>query len=413
MKATLHDDALHAGASDQPEAPAPRKRTHALAALALAVGAVLLAGGAFALGTLYGPGAVRTYLPSLARDLELLAPESAVEQLDDGYGGELARRVAAVGAELGRTAYTAPDLDEATRGTLEGLLASTDSQARYLDPETYAEAVEAAQETDGDEPKEPTVVEGVGVVTVDRLGTGSAEAVARELDDLASRGVAGIVLDLRRASGGSMNEAAAVASLFLNGGTVAEVIAHDGSVERLAADASSRAYTGPLAVLVSTKTAGATEALTAALQDHQRALVVGEVTAGVGTVPTVKTLSFGGAVSYAVAEFRTPDGYVVDGRGLAPDLVVPASTEDADDPESDGQLAAAVALVATWADDDSISVEGLTNAPGPQAEAVEQARALEEALRSAADGEVASPPERGGDGMQASPLSQGGQPMKS
>ena len=116
-----------------------------------------------------------------------------------------------------------------------------------------------------------------------------------------------------------------MASLFLTGGTVAEVREADGTTERVAVTPGACVTSAPLVVLVDEGTGSAAEVVAAALHDHGRAELVGAVTAGNGTVRSVKTLSFGGAVAYATAEFLTPDGNKVDGVGIIPDVVVAAA----------------------------------------------------------------------------------------
>lgn len=379
------DEGARQGEVPAPVEPPARQRHRFATALAWVVGAVLLLGVGATAGVLWGSGLLWTYAPGVAEGLGLVqASDSVLEQLEDGYDGELARRVAAVSAELGRTAYRVPSLDDATAATLQGLLASADPHALYLDPEDYARSVDVAENSQGDALVEGSLVDGAGVIVVHQLTPGVADAVADRVESLRGEGASSFVLDLRGNPGGSLHEAVLVASLFMNGGTVAEVINADGTVDRVAADPSAQVATEPLAVLVASDTGSAAEALAGALQDHRRALLVGAVTAGRGGVQVVKTLSFGGAVVYAVSAFRTPDGYVVDGRGIAPDVVLPMDEGARSlDPLTDIQLAAALEVVRAWGETGSIDIEWLSNAPGPQADAVDQARALERSLQEA------------------------------
>lgn len=364
------------------EPPAP-KRHRCATALAFLVGAVVFVCAGFVVGTLMGPQWLRTYLPSVATELNVAAtPAPVVEQLEDGYNGELVRRIAALSNELGRSAYEVPSLETATAGALQGLLNASDPYALYLDAEAYGDGNALADDGEATSPVRSRLVGTTGIVTMDVLMPGVAEDLAAQIEALRAKGAQGFVLDLRSNPGGSLREAVLVASLFLDGGTVVEVIHADGSSERIAATPGDVVVTEPLVVLVSSDTGSAAEALAAALQDHRRALLVGSVTAGRGGVQVVKTLSFGGAVVYATSMFRTPDGYVVEGRGIAPDLVVPMdSTLRSDDPIADAQVAAAFELLAQWAESGSMDIDGLSNAPGPQADGVDQAHALERAMQ--------------------------------
>lgn len=362
--------------------PPAQKRHRCATALACLVGAVVFACAGIVVGTLMGPQWLRAYLPSVASELNMATtPTTMVEQLEDGYSGELVRRIAAVGNELERSAYEVPTLEEATAGALQGLLSASDPYALYVDAEAYGSGKIIASD-DETPPVHSRLVDGVGIVVVDALMPGVAEDVAAQMEALRDEGAQGFVLDLRSNPGGSLHEAVMVASLFLEGGTVVEVIHADGSSERIAANPGDTVMAEPLVVLVSSDTGSAAEALAAALQDHHRALLVGSVTAGRGGVQVVKTLSFGGAVVYATSMFRTPDGYVVEGRGIAPDLVLPMEgASRSDDPATDAQVAAAFELLAQWAQTGSMDQDGLSNAPGPQADGVDQARALERAMQ--------------------------------
>ncbi len=313
------------------------------AASAIAVGAVVFLAVGLVVGTLRGPDLLREYVPSLAGELGMTEEAQAeVERLDDGYGGELARRVAAVSSDLARSAVSAPSLDEATAGALQGLVSSSDPGARYLDAEELAAAeggVGGATGVAAGGRAVTTETRGsVGVIAIASFETGVSRDVEAAVADFKARGVTSLVLDLRGNAGGSLREAVDTASLFLRGGTVAEVVSGDGSSRRLAADAGRQAAEGPLAVLVSDGTGSVAEAFAAALQEHRRAVVVGQATAGDASVRSLRTLSFGGAVVFATATFLTPDGNDVSGTGVAPDLVVarPASGEAFGEASGDG-----------------------------------------------------------------------------
>ncbi len=337
-------------------------------ASALVVGAVVLVCAGLVAGTLWGPQVLRAWVPTLADDLGILVePEPEIERLEDGYDGELVRRVAAVAADMVRTALDAPTLDEATAGVLAGLASAADEYGVYLSADEYAalesggEDAEGADGGEGEDGAEgaggagasdssseevassdrlTAYLEGdVGVLVLTDLGAGASDELAAAVTELLDRGATGFVLDLRDNPGGSLNEAVAAASLFLTGGTVVETVGPDGERSRVYADSDAHLTDAPLAVLVSSGTGGAAEALVAGLQDHARAVTGGTVTAGRGTLQTLKTLSFGGAVAFATTSFVTPDGNAVDGVGLTPDVEVadsvPQDEEVVDDSSTD------------------------------------------------------------------------------
>jgi carboxyl-terminal processing protease len=133
---------------------------------------------------------------------------------------------------------------------------------------------------------------------------------------------AGVLLDLRGDSGGLVTEAVQVASEFLDGGLVATYDVHGKSYALYASRGGDT--TTPLVVLVDGDTMSAAELLTGALQDRGRAVVVGSRTFGKGSVQLPSTLPDGSVAELTVGHYRTPTGQKVDGRGIQPDLTVPA-----------------------------------------------------------------------------------------
>ncbi|MEE8717609.1 MAG: S41 family peptidase [Coriobacteriales bacterium] len=418
---------------------APRDRNarsrgrRARAALAISAGAVAVLAAGFALGAAFGgtlPGSA-----GASRDDSQASEDQGT--LDDGYGGTLARRVAAVASDVVANAAQVPSLDEITDGALSGVVSATGADARYLTQgefEAYQAAVrDAAQGVRMDLSDEGG--SSVGYVAVGAFATGVADRVSEAVSELADAGAEAFVLDLRGAEGGDLSQAVQVASLFLNGGTVTVETTADGEL-RQEAQPSLHQSDAPLVVLVSHDTTGVAEVVAGALQDHRRALVVGDLTAGSGEALTLRTLSFGGAVLYVSGTCETPDGYAIAGRGIAPDLIVPmdpslrgadlgaaagsaapdpadasassggddaASSADApaagsgssdtaqggsagsdardssggagaDEAATDAQMAAAVRAARAWLAAGDIDVDGLSNDPGPQDAAIDEAQ---------------------------------------
>lgn len=134
----------------------------------------------------------------------------------------------------------------------------------------------------------------------------------------------GIVLDLRDDPGGLLDEAVDVASLFLDGGPVVSYERRGRSPVTLDAMPGGD-LTTPVVVLVNRTTASAAEVVAAALQDRNRAVVVGSRTFGKGTVQEPSRLSDGSALELTVGRYVTPSGRSLDGVGIVPDVAVPAS----------------------------------------------------------------------------------------
>ena len=170
----------------------------------------------------------------------------------------------------------------------------------------------------------------VGYVKVRQLTQDTAGNVSLALGDLIGQGATSFVMDLRDNPGGYLTQAVDVANLFIKTGVIVEVQTSTGTSPK---SASGKTVTDlPLVVLTNSYTSGAAEVLAAALQDNQRATVVGETTIGKGSVQVVHELSFGGAIRYTAGYYKSPLGHDIDGVGVIPDIAISAS-EGGTDPQ--------------------------------------------------------------------------------
>ncbi|MCZ3386117.1 MAG: S41 family peptidase [Actinomycetia bacterium] len=135
----------------------------------------------------------------------------------------------------------------------------------------------------------------------------------------------GVVLDLRGNPGGLLDEAVEVASAFLDGGPVVSYEQRD-APDRVLEALGQGNTTVPVVVLVDGGTASAAEVVTAALQDRNRAVVVGSRTYGKGSVQEPIVLPNGSAIEFTIGRYLTPAGRVIDGRGIEPDVLVDAAS---------------------------------------------------------------------------------------
>jgi len=131
----------------------------------------------------------------------------------------------------------------------------------------------------------------------------------------------GVILDLRGNPGGLLVEATDVAGAFLNGGTVVEFFKPGKSPEIFNAIGDGDSKT-PLVVLIDRGTASAAEIVAAALQDRNRAVIVGERTFGKAAVQDLTELSNGAAIELTIGYYLTPSGKRLEGQGLDPDILV-------------------------------------------------------------------------------------------
>jgi carboxyl-terminal processing protease len=139
-----------------------------------------------------------------------------------------------------------------------------------------------------------------------QFSQGAADGVRTALTEAVDQGATGIALDLRGNPGGLVNEAVAIASLFLPEGTVYQEQDRSGTRRSVTVTGSPVAPDLPLVVLTDYGSASSAEILAAALRDNGRAQVVGQPTFGTGTVLNVFPLSDGSAIRLGVIEWLTP-----------------------------------------------------------------------------------------------------------
>ena len=140
----------------------------------------------------------------------------------------------------------------------------------------------------------------------------------------------GLVLDVRNNPGGLLDQAVAVSSLFLDKGEVVSTRARN-EEETLRYSAKGKDITNglPIVVLINNGSASASEIVAGALQDHKRAVVLGEKSFGKGSVQTVIPLGQYGAMRVTTARYYTPSGRSIQATGIEPDVVVhPAKLEE-------------------------------------------------------------------------------------
>ncbi len=151
---------------------------------------------------------------------------------------------------------------------------------------------------------------------------GVSQDLERALKEIRSEGGTKIILDLRNNPGGLLNEAVGVASQFLSKGNVLLERNAQGDELNVSVKKGGLATDMPLIVLVNGNTASAAEIVSGALQDAQRALLVGERTFGTGTVLNKFPLSDGSALMLATQEWLTPNGRTIWHQGIKPDVTI-------------------------------------------------------------------------------------------
>ncbi len=173
---------------------------------------------------------------------------------------------------------------------------------------------------------------GIGHISVNEFSRDVGRDVLAALGDLrrqsaAQGGLKGLVLDLRRNPGGSLDEAVALSDLFLSQGQIVSQRGRNRQ-DTIYYDAET-VYRGdaaqglPVIVLIDEGSASASEIVAGALQDHNRALVMGERSFGKGSVQTLLPISRDAALKLTTARYFTPAGRSVQEGGIEPDIRVP------------------------------------------------------------------------------------------
>jgi carboxyl-terminal processing protease len=163
--------------------------------------------------------------------------------------------------------------------------------------------------------------EQLGYIRLLGFARGAGRQLRAEVSDLVDEGVEGLVLDLRDNGGGLFSEGIDVASVFIDSGEIVTYRAR--SEPEKIYEAQGDAFEDiPLVVLVNEGTASASEIVAGALQDSDRAILVGERTYGKGSVQQVFPLSDASAMKLTTGSYFTPEGRVIGGKGIEPDVEV-------------------------------------------------------------------------------------------
>lgn len=172
----------------------------------------------------------------------------------------------------------------------------------------------------------------LGVLEVPSFYVNLHKDVQKELEALNKQGVEGLVVDLRENGGGELGEATRLTGLFIKDGPVVQIKDVSGRVTQNIDKDSQIYFDKPVVVLVSERSASASEIFAAALQDYGRALIVGENTFGKGTVQQHRGITRIydfykkplGYVQYTIAKFYRINGGSTQHKGVHPDIPFPA-----------------------------------------------------------------------------------------
>ncbi len=158
-----------------------------------------------------------------------------------------------------------------------------------------------------------------GYIRLKQFNATATKDMRLAVKDLEEKGAQGYVLDLRSNPGGLLMASVEIARQWLNEGTIVSTKTRDGiqDIKR----ANGRALTTkPMVVLVNEGSASASEILSGALQDNNRAVLVGQKTFGKGLVQSVRGLSDGSGMTVTIAKYLTPSGRDIHKHGIDPDV---------------------------------------------------------------------------------------------
>ncbi|QLB39438.1 carboxy terminal-processing peptidase [Mannheimia pernigra] len=168
----------------------------------------------------------------------------------------------------------------------------------------------------------------VGVIKIPTFYIGLTEDVRKLLTQMSKKNVEGLIIDLRENGGGSLTEVIELTGLFIKGGPVVQVQDAFNRIKIYEDPESKIIYDGKVMVMINRHSASASEIFAAAMQDYNRAIIVGQQTFGKGTVQQSRSLNFVydldkeplGFIQYTIQKFYRIDGGSTQLKGVEPDI---------------------------------------------------------------------------------------------
>lgn len=170
--------------------------------------------------------------------------------------------------------------------------------------------------------------EDIAYVRLYEFSSPATERTEAALKELLAQDPKGLIFDLRDNPGGYLQQSIEIGDLFLETGVIAIERTSDGDEQIFRADSAGIAQDIPMVVLVNAGSASASEIVAGALQDNERAKLIGETTFGKGSVQMPLTLSNGGELRVTIARWFTPDDRAIHTEGLKPDIEATLTVED-------------------------------------------------------------------------------------
>lgn len=199
--------------------------------------------------------------------------------------------------------------------------------------------------------KSEMLSDNIAYIRITTFDENTSKAFISALDDMKSKGMKGLILDLRDNPGGLLDECKVVADKLLGKGTIVYTLDKDGNKEVLESDEDK--INVPLVILTNGGTASASEIVSGAVRDHKAGTLIGTTTFGKGLVQTVIPLIDGTGIKVTTARYYTPSGECIQKKGIKPDIEIPLPENLKDKPISelnraeDVQLKKAIEVIKT------------------------------------------------------------------
>ncbi len=196
--------------------------------------------------------------------------------------------------------------------------------------------------------KAKIVDEKVGYLRLRAFNENSSNQLRKEISEInKNKKLVGYILDLRNNPGGLLSQAITISDFFLNDG---EIVSTKGRKRRenrkFFADKGDKINGMPLIVLINNGSASASEIVAGALQDHKRAILLGETTFGKGSVQAIIPLKNRGAIRLTTSKYYLPSGKSISDVGVMPDIKIEENGEEFSiNSDTDNQLNYAIELL--------------------------------------------------------------------
>ncbi len=166
----------------------------------------------------------------------------------------------------------------------------------------------------------------MGYIRLNQFSAQASEEMREAVQKLEKENVVGYIFDLRSNPGGLLYSSVDIARIWLEEGKIVSTVDRQGEVEQKSAS-HKQLTKKPLVVLVDGGSASASEIVSGALQDNNRAILVGTQTFGKGLVQSVRELGDGSGLAVTIAKYLTPNGRDINKNGIKPDVIVELSDE--------------------------------------------------------------------------------------